>query len=281
MKVVGGAILALLFVCAALLILFPEKIPLPARKLLEREPPKAVSSGNPFFAPKAVAFPFGKDHLDYGDELLHNKRYDEAVEAFASIYATDPADANKASALIAACDTMTRKSDPTSAAYARELCEQYLRQYPEGLQTVTAHYYLGYLLAGEQDISGALAHFTTITADFPNSPQAPAAAFNAKILAGFLRQQNDSQKARILRIVGPLIPRNPGALAALLGYTVSILGWLTYDWDRVKKKLVVEKHPLAWAVLVLSIGLFVANYASELRNTSLMALPQLLAHLKQ
>src|SRR2546427_3375501 len=155
MKIIG-AIVAFFFLFAAYFIAFPDK------QVKRKEQATVISQDNPFSQVKSVVFPFDKDHLSYGDELLHNNRYDEALAAFADIYARDPINTNKAFALIAACDTLTRKNDPDSSRFAQELCQQYLRQFPQTADAATAHFYLGYLLAEDHDIPSALAHFTTI-----------------------------------------------------------------------------------------------------------------------
>src|SRR5262249_36838373 len=158
----------LLFLVVAFFIMFPGK-PAAAHK---EQAATVLSPDNPFSKAKPVQFPFEKDHLAYGDELLHNSRLDDAMNVYANIYASDPSDTNKAAALIAGCDAATRKGDDNSERFAHELCFLYLQRFPQGAEAATAHFYLGYLMAGEHDVTGALAHFSTITADFPSSGHA-------------------------------------------------------------------------------------------------------------
>lgn len=256
-----GVVVALLLLFAGTLyfIVFPDT------KLVKAPQKASISNDNPFFTPRNVTLPFGEDGIEHGQKLVAQKNYDDAVSALGTFVTTDVPQDRKELATRMAGLALMQKNDDDAKRHAREVFEAYLEAFPGSKHADSAHFYLGTLAAEEKDAPTALAHFTTITADFPESGFATNAAVYSKNLAGMLEKQDDAFKGRVLRVIGPLIPRNP---AAFLGYLVTILGWLVYDWKKVAEKLFKEKHPMAWLVLILSIVLLGINYSSEWRHSS-------------
>ncbi len=266
--------IGLLFGAAAYFIAFPDT------KFAGRQDPQ-VSTGNLFFSPKPIAAPYEADPIEFGEKLVAAEKYADAVSVFGNVFSSGAAE-KKAAAILNGGVALALMNDPSSRRHARELFDQYLGQFPNDLHRDAAHYYLGAIASDEQEPSTALAHFTTIVADFPNSGFFRNAVFHSKNLAALLERQDNTFKERVLRVVGPLIPRNPAGLTTLLGYFVAILGWLVYDWTKVKDKLFKERQPAAWAVLALSITLVIVNYAREWRHTAtILDAPKILQPLKR
>ena len=127
-----------------------------------------------------------------------------------------------------------------------------------------------------------MAHFTTIASDFPESRFAHNAKFYAKQLAALMERQDNAFKARVLRVIGPLFPRNPAVFVPFLSYLIGVLGFLAYDWNKVKRALFVERQLVPWVVLLLSISLLTVNYVIEWRHSAtLLDIPKILEPLKR
>jgi hypothetical protein len=226
--------------------------------------PVMVSPDNPFFTPKQVTIPFGTDKAEFGRQLFSQGHYDDAVSVYSGVFASATSKQAKSNALLMAAQSLTLEDTPTSLRYARQLYEVFVDQYPKEANADSAYYNLGMLELGDGNGPSALLHFTTLLQEYPESHFAANAALSAQRIAAVIEKQNETLKGRVLRIVGPFFPRNSAALVGILTSLASVLGWFVlYDWKSHYHKLIVQKDPLVWLLLLTFVALAVTNYLFE------------------
>ncbi len=257
-----AALMFLLFITAGFFILYPDaEIPGVAQ---------ASRVQHPFFNAKRVDVPFGTEKSAFAKSLVATGRYDDAVSVFSGVFADSQSTDSRASTVLMAAEALMLKDDAVARRQAEDLYEFYLLEYPLMPNRDTAHYQLGMMAAERHDAAQALVHFTAILKNSPTSEFSLNAAFQAQNLASMLQKQNESLKGRLLRIVGPFLPRNSTALVTLLTYLSGGLMFLAFNWKKYREELFEKKSAAAWAAVVLSLGLIVINYVREWQNAAFL-----------
>jgi len=223
----------------------------------------AISPDHPFFHPKAAEIAFGADGLDSAKKAFADGRVDDTVAILGHIYAQSGSVQERVAAMGMAGQALMQKGDPDSRRFAEELFTEVVRQYQGKAKLDSAEYNLGLIAIQDSDGPRALYHLTTVLRDYPDSDLAPNAASVAQHVASLIAGQNESPKGRLVAYLNPLLPENPTALIGILTSMVTTLIWFAHDWQNHYKKLVIQKDPVLWVVVILVGGLAVLNYAYE------------------
>jgi hypothetical protein len=228
-----------------------------------RPQPVSISPSNPFFSPKPVEIPYNTGKVDYARKLFADGKYAESVSVCGSLFSAEPSRQMKATLVLMAAQALVEMNDAGSRRYASELYQVYLEQFAAEGNLDTVRYNLGLLALNEANGPTALLHFTTLLQENPESRFAPNAAFSARQIAGVIEREHETPKGKILRWLGPLLPTNAAALAGILTSLATVLMWFLYDWKGHYERLIVNKDPVTWVLLLMFVGLAVTNYVME------------------
>jgi putative Ca2+/H+ antiporter (TMEM165/GDT1 family) len=65
-----------------------------------------------------------------------------------------------------------------------------------------------------------------------------------------------------------VLPSNAAAFVGILTSLATVLMWFLYDWQGHYNRLIVQKDPVTWVLLIMFVGLAVTNYLMEDRQTA-------------